>query len=383
MRPPHSPLSRAGLALVALATLALPLSAQPPLTPPASQPTAPPATLPEVIVEGEDAASSDSPAPPIDAPFINQPYADAPAVYDPNALFSPAASVGYAAPDSVTGTKLAISPLDFPGSVQTITESLIHDQAARNIYDLTRNVSSVGPSIGGSANRTDDLLIRGFRVQGNSDDFRKNGFRDSSRTQRDLANIDRIEILKGPAAALYGSSGEPAGLVNFITKQPLDYRQDVVSARIGYWDDYRLTLDSTGPLTNEDVTYRLNVAAQDSGSFRDFVFNERYFVAPVVRLRLAEDTYLTFEGEYLRDRRVPDRGIVLFQGSFDAIPIDRFFGEPTDQANFQDGQVSAILNHAFTDDLLLRTGYVSNWSDEYRDQVDTRRLGGGGGGGGG
>ena len=130
--------------------------------------------------------------------------------------FTPGPIVGYGAQDTATGTIVPVPPLDFPGSVQVVPETLIEDQSALSIHELLRDVSGVTQSIGGSSNRTDDILMRGFRVRGNSDDFRKNGFRDSSRVQRDLANIDRIEFLKGPASVLYGAVGEPAGLVNFM-----------------------------------------------------------------------------------------------------------------------------------------------------------------------
>lgn len=319
-------------------------------------------TLPEVIVE----------APAVDD-GVGSAVPGFEELWRGDTVFSPGEIVGYGAAGSVTGTRMAVAPLDFPGSVQTIPEIVMQDQAADQLHDLLRDVSGLNHSNGGGSNRTDDLLIRGFRIRGNSDDFRKNGFRDSSRVQRELSNVERIEVLKGPASILYGAVGEPAGLVNFITKQPLDYRYDAVSATFGYFNDYRFTLDSTGPLaTGLPLTYRLNMAVQDSGSFRDFVYNERFFISPVLRWQINERTRLTFEGEFLYDERMTDRGIPIYQGDIRAVPISRFLGEPTDGTRFNDGQTAVVLDHQFNDSWSLHTGWVSNWSDEDRDSTDTR-----------
>ena len=143
------------------------------------------------------------------------------------------------------------------------------------------------------------MLIRGFRVQGNMDDFRKNGFRDSSRVQRDMSNIERNEIFKGPASVLYGAAGEPGGLVNLITKRPLEYRYSAVDAQLGGFDEYRFSVDSTGPLGDGGgLFYRLNRSAEDNQSFRDFVYKDRYFIAPVLRWDVGQDTRTTFDGDH-------------------------------------------------------------------------------------
>ena len=326
-----------------------------PATPPAGEPA-----FPEVIVQGETGAAETGPADGRGGV---------------GSLFAPTPTAGYAARDSVTGAKIVLPPLDYPGSVQVIPRELMEDQGADRLENVLRDVSGVGPSIGGSGGRTDDLLIRGFRVQGNSDDFRKNGFRDSSRVERDLSNVERIEILKGPAAVLYGGSGEPAGVVNFITKSPLEERRQECDARFGSFGNYRFTLDSTGPLRNDaPLYYRLNLAEQDSDSFRDFVFKERFFAAPVVRWDIDDRTQFTVEGEFLTDHRMTDRGLPLYKGSFTAAPRSRFLGEPTDAAQFHDGQIAATLVHEFPNQWTVRTGWVSNWSNETRLSAEPQRF---------
>lgn len=326
------------------------------LTAGAEQPEAPP-TLPEERV-----------TPPVDAA---EPSGVLESVYD--SPFQGALTDGYRAGSATTGTKIDVPLIDFPGSIQVLPRQVIDDQAATELSDLLHNVSGLNPSIGGSGDRHDDLLIRGFRVEGNGSDFRKNGFRDTSRVKRDLANVERIEVLKGPASVLYGATGQPSGIINLVTKKPLPFQYYDFYTQLGSYDQYRSAVDLSGPVWDSgNALYRLNMAVEDSRSFRDFVYLDRVFVAPVATFLLGEYTALTVEGEYLHDERQMDRGLPLFGGRFDLLPRSRFFGEPRDGVKFNDGQVGVFLDHRFSDDWFLRAGYVSNWSQEDRRNTEAR-----------
>ena len=282
---------------------------------------------------------------------------------------SPVAT-GYAAGSSTFGTVIDVPALEFPGSVESVTRDLMNDQQAVTLYDVLRDVSGVYRDDGGGG-VNDKFLMRGFAIDGNGNDFRKDGFRDSSRVQRSLANVQRIEFLKGPASVLYGAAGQPSGLVNYVTKNPLDVSFREARVQLGYFDRYRATVDSTGPLLgNADLLHRVNVAWQDSGSFRDFVDLERFFISPVLLHRLDDSTTLTMKMEWLHDQRVPDRGIPYYEGSFQAVPISRFLGEPTDLSRTDDGQIGLFLDRQICSELAWRVGYVSNWSEESRYNVE-------------
>ncbi len=115
----------------------------------------------------------------------------------------------------------------------------------------------------------------------------------------DVANIDRIEVLKGPASVLFGQA-EPGGIINIITKQPLSEPYYSVSFSAGNFDSYRPTIDLSGPL-NEDksLLYRLNLAYQNSDSFRDFNSTERILIAPTLKWEISDRTILNLDFEYL------------------------------------------------------------------------------------
>jgi len=145
---------------------------------------------------------------------------------------------------------------------------------------------------------------------------------------RDMANVEAIDFLKGPSAALYGSS-EPGGTINVVTKKPQFKAENSVDLSVGTQDFYRSAIDSTGAL-NDKMAYRLNAAIESKGSSRDDVRSKREFVAPAFTWLLTDRTTLNYEAEFLRQTAPLDRGIVAVNGRLDAIPASRFLGEPND-----------------------------------------------------
>ena len=178
----------------------------------------------------------------------------------------------YNVTDARVGTRTDTPIQDVPQSIQVIPQEVIEDQQITNTTDALRNVPGAVPS---DSNRTfsNNFTIRGFGGPSSTNDlFRRNGLRDSlgAANTGDTANIERIEVLKGPSSVLYGQ-GSPGGIVNLVTKQPLNEPFYAVEGIIGNYDLYRGTLDLSGPLDeNQTVLYRLNVAAETSGSFVDF-----------------------------------------------------------------------------------------------------------------
>lgn len=172
----------------------------------------------------------------------------------------------YVVPNVTTATRTDTPIMDIPQSVQVIPQQVIRDQGAINVREALRNISGVTLS-NTSGNRGESFIIRGF----NAAQF-TNGLRDdfySSRTRTDLANIERIEVVKGPASVLFGQA-EPSGIINFVTKQPLLEPYYDFSFTVGSYDFYRPTVDISGPLTEDkSVSYRLNIAYENAGSFRD------------------------------------------------------------------------------------------------------------------
>jgi iron complex outermembrane receptor protein len=309
-----------------------------------AQTAAPVPTLPNVNVQA-DPVPTTSP----DDVFLSEGFTPTPlppSTILQNSIFGTQPVQGYSAPTSTTATFVNVPDLELPASVSTVTRDVIRDQQALRIDDLLRDVS--GAVKQNDQLRPDAFVLRGFEVR--SRDYRKNGMLDPTYTPRDLANVERVEILKGPSSVLYGA-GQPSGTVNLITKKPLAEQFASFQNQIGSFGLNRHTLDTTGPLDDEgQVLYRLNMAYEQKEGFRDFGYNERAFVAPVVTWLIDDDTSLTWEAEYLQDRRRFDTGVVALDGKLGQMPIERFLGEPANDFQlFQDWRQSLFLDHRIDD----------------------------------
>jgi iron complex outermembrane receptor protein len=207
----------------------------------------------------------------------------------------------------------------------------------------------------------DNYAIRGFAGDENlPSGYLVNGFNAGRGFggPRDLSGIERIEILRGPNAALLGR-GEPGGTINLITKKPEFEVEGAVNASIGSFDTYRVDGDWTGPL-NDVFAVRLNGYYENAGSFRDTLESTRYGVMPSALWRVGENTSLSYELERTRQEIPFDRGVVAINNRLGAVPVGRFLGEPGDgplQADATGHQLQ--LQHEFSDDwsLLLGAGY--------------------------
>lgn len=288
---------------------------------------------------------------------------------------------GYFVPNASTATRTDTPLRDIPASIQVIPQEVIQDQGATNIREVVRNVSGVtfADAIG---NRAERFNLRGFQAE----QFR-NGFRNSTdaatRTQIDLANIERVEILKGPASVLFGRA-EPSGIINYITKQPLSEPYYNLEFTAGDFDFYRPTLDISGPLTeDETLGYRLNVAYENAGSFRDFLDTERIFIAPTLAWQISPDTRLSAEFSYLNDDRVSTRGLpVLSDNEVADIPLSRTFTNGA-QSNYEQTSAALYFDHRFDSALSFRSAFLYNEviesgdddaSIEIDDLLDDRTL---------
>ncbi|CAM3687275.1 TonB-dependent siderophore receptor [Paracidovorax anthurii] len=229
-----------------------------------------------------------------------------------------------------SGAKTDLPLRELPQSVRVITRQAIDDLGATRLDDVLDYVGGVSRqnNFGGL---WDNVAIRGLPGNENTGSATLlNGFSGNRgfNAPRDMAGVERIEFLKGPAAALYGSS-EPGGTLNIVTKRPQWTSANAVEGYAGSHGYKRAALDSTGPL-GENVAYRLNVAAEDRDSFRDHVSSQRQVVAPAFTWKLGGGTVLDYSGEYLRHRAPLDRGVVAVNNQLGALPRSRFLGEPAD-----------------------------------------------------
>ncbi len=263
---------------------------------------------------------------------------------------------GYRATESSTATRIDTPIRDIPQSIQVVPQQVLEDQKNVRLIDALRNVSGVfsSNSFGGTV---DSFNIRGFDNAATL----QNGFKQSTAngnfSLQDPANIQQVEVLKGPASVLYGNV-EPGGVVNVVTKQPLADPFYSAELSIGSYSFYRGSFDLSGPLTpDKALLYRLNLAYQNAGSFRDFVNSERFFAAPVFDIKLGDRTNLSINTSYLYDQRTVDRGIVAIGRGIADIPISRFLGEPGDFRRSEQFGIGYRLEHEFNDNLKIRNAF--------------------------
>jgi iron complex outermembrane recepter protein len=202
-------------------------------------------------------------------------------------------NTSYVLPDASVGTKTDTPVMDTPLNVQSLSQQVIQDQQAINVDQALNNFSGVfvtSGTVGGLGTPGARFNILGFQAQ----TYYRDGIRvylqplqsdNFSSTQ--LADIASIEVLKGPGAILYGLS-EPGGVINLVTKQPLNVPYYSVQQQIGSFDNYRTSIDATGPLSEDGtLLYRMNMSFQSNGGYFgsevDFLREQNVFLAPVVK----------------------------------------------------------------------------------------------------
>ena len=279
------------------------------------------------------------------------------------------ASQGYQGAQRNTAATRTDTPLiETPQAVRVVPQQLMEDLGARRLADTVDFVSGI-TRLNDFGGTWDNYAIRGFS---NTDGGQLlNGFASNRGygPQRDVASVERIEFLKGPAAALYGSS-EPGGTLNVVTKKPQFTAAHKAGVQVGTLGYRRATLDTTGPL-GTDVAYRLNVAAEDGASRTHLVDNRKMVVAPAITWNLGRDTVLNYEAEFIRIRTPLDRGLVQVNGNVGAVPRDRFLGEP-DRGNLHvNGDTHQLtLDHDLGQGWRTRLGASYRETDLYGNAVD-------------
>jgi iron complex outermembrane receptor protein len=253
---------------------------------------------------------------------------------------------GYAAKRSATATKTDTPIIEIPAAVQVVPREIIEDQKAVNLKDVYENVSGVQQA-GNTLNAQTEVLpiIRGFE----SPALMRNGLRATEAGAVDLVNVERVEVLKGPASILYGAL-EPGGIVNYVTKRPQAESFHVVEQQVGSFDYRRTSIDSTGPL-NADGTllYRVNLAQTDADSFRDSMTLERTAVAPSLLWRPTDRTELLLDFSYVKEKQPYDTGIPLFANGKPRTSERAFFNDPDlDGRTNEDYYAGYQLSHVFS-----------------------------------
>jgi len=260
---------------------------------------------------------------------------------------------GYRATRSASATKTDTAIADIPQAISVVPASVLKDLGSTRVeraLDFAGGVSKQN-DFGGLT--LYEYSVRGFTTS----EFYQDGFSANRGypSTPDVAGIERIEVLKGPAASLYGR-GDPGGTVNIVTKKPQREAFTTLQTSAGSWDRYRTALDVNTPLDQQgDVLARVNFAVEDGHSFRDHVTRNRVFVAPSFSWQLNPDTTLLVESEFVRHRSTFDRGVVAPDNRWSGVSRSTFLGEPDDgDIDNHNNKLQAALEHHLNDRWKLR-----------------------------
>src|SRR5476651_492141 len=248
--------------------------------------------------------------------------------------------------DVSTATRTATPVRYVPQAIDSIKTANVADYGTN---DLGTALSGIPNVSSGADTRFDSLRIRGFDA---SNDFYLDGIRDDSQYVRDLHNIERIEVLKGPAAVLYGR-GSQGGIVNQISKAPQFGRRSSIEVQGGSQDLRSLYADlSTDP--TENISLRLNMGNQDNNSFRDGVSGNRQLFAPSMSWQLTPDLHWLVQYEYSRYNRTPDRGIPGVNGRPADVGRGTTYGSSHDFIDDKSQSLRSKLSYELNDHWQLR-----------------------------
>ena len=253
---------------------------------------------------------------------------------------------GYAIGDSSTATKTPTALIDVPQSITVVTRQQLDDQATQQLGDALRYVPGV--TLGTGEGHRDQITLRG---QSTTADFYLDGLRDDAQYYRPLYNIERVEVLKGANAMIFGRGGG-GGVVNRVSKTADPARSFATgNASIDSFGAFDLAADANLPL-GDGFAGRLNAIYQEFANHRD-VFEGRFFgVSPTLTAALGPDTRLTAQYTYDDDKRVTDRGVPSRGGrplrGFDEV----FFGSRELNRSSNQAHTARIrLDHALNENL--------------------------------
>ncbi|MGH6730095.1 MAG: TonB-dependent receptor, partial [Sphingomicrobium sp.] len=262
-----------------------------------------------------------------------------------------------------TATKTNTDIKDIPQALTVISESQIEDQQLRSIADVIYFVPGATPGTGES-NR-DQITLRGNSTTA---DFFIDGIRDDVQYFRDLYNVERVEVLRGPNAMIFGRGGG-GGIVNRVTKRTsLTPARDLALSGDS-WGGVRLTADLDHRLA-PGAGARINAMYEHGESFRRHVDLDRYAVNPTAGVLLGSRTRIDLGIEHLHDRRTADRGLPSLSGR----PLKgfnrTFFGDPgASLARANVNIATAAVKRELGTDLMLRNRTLFGDYDKFYQNV--------------
>lgn len=232
---------------------------------------------------------------------------------------------GYAEHMPQSGTKTDVEWLDVPQAVSVVTKTEMEDRGAVRLVDALDGVAGVNNTLGEGSR--DQFVIRGFDAL---NDIYRDGMRDDGTMQsyRSLANVERVEVVKGPAGALYGR-GSAGGIINLVTKRANGDNFTNVNGSVGSNNLFVGQVDSSMAFTDK-VSGRINVESRQSDSYVDHVDSNDFFIAPTIRVMPSDGHIIDLDVEYAHQELVPYRGVPSKNGKPVDVSESTFYGGTND-----------------------------------------------------
>lgn len=267
--------------------------------------------------------------------------------------------------DAATTTLSATPLFELPMSATTLTTVAFSDRLAKDIADL----ADYSPGVARRSNywgvNTPTFQLRGFNA-GDATAYYKDGFRYQGRGPLSMANVEAVEILRGPQSAIYGWS-EPGGAVQIRVKQPTAEVVRSASLQTDVWGKTAVSLDLGGSLSDTS-RFRLVTAHEQGGSFRDRQNGEQTLMAPSAAWDFSDGRQLHLALEWQDDRRSTDYGIPAVRGAPADVPVNRIYTEDWGRQHSQSTRLSTRwLQPAWGGSLSLAWSYYNFKYLEYRD----------------
>jgi iron complex outermembrane recepter protein len=256
----------------------------------------------------------------------------------------------YYVPNASTATGTDTPIKDTPLSIQVVPQQVLKDRNVTELGDALETVPGVVSSSGrGTSGSGPGFLIRGFE----GEKFR-DGITYFSLAPLSAADIESVEVLKGPASVLFGQ-GLPGGIINLVSKKPLNQPFYEASFTAGNFNTYQGGIDFSAPLNeSKTVRYRLNVSYENYESFRDFVNGDRFLVSPILTWDISPNTSIDFYGQYVSERETTDEGLVAFGDGVVDVPKERFLGEDFGEFEQEQFNIGYRFNHQFNQNLSVK-----------------------------
>jgi len=272
--------------------------------------------------------------------------------------------------NAFTATKLDTPIMETPYSVSVVPQQVFKDKQVVRVEDAVNTVAGVQTSWtnGGTS---DVFMMRGFQNTNlYRDGFLLPSILGGGSARRQTANLEQIEVLKGPGSILFGRN-EPGGVINLVTKRPLATSYNSIQQQFGSYGFYRTLVDSTGAVTSDHtLLYRANLSYENAGSFRDFVSNDDVFFAPSLTWNISDRTQANLDVTYEHFDDKNDSGIPSFGNRPAPIPINRAIHEPKANKNRGDRTyVGFNWWHEFNDNWKISHRFGAEFTDLESDFI--------------